>query len=1107
MSKLANMKILIVGMRGLGAEVAKNLILAGPKRVDIYDPHKAHIRDLSANFYISEASARRRRRDFACIKKLSELNPYTKVKILGDPEDSDSDEGESEDESESEEDSEEASEASDASAPSEESEEITESKVEDEESASEDSEENSGGEEESKEKDSKEEDESEENSDQESAFPKDIKFTEKVLRKYDVVVLTEIYFTLPEINSINEICRKKNKGFILAQNLGAYGYTFVDFGEEFTVRDKTGEEHKSFNVVGITRDSKAEVTVHKSKPHNFGDGDYVTFREVEGMTELNELKYPVKIKVKDLYTFELDIDVKKFGKYKGNGIVTSTNVPEKVKFEPLEDSIQNPNLTGPGMLNVIDLANFERPGQLHIGLQGILKFLNDHKRLPKNKRKEVQEVVKNANEINEIYKKTKNNSFSVDKLDEGVVKLMAKFSRNQIAPMTSFFGGIICQEIVKFTGKFTPMSGQWLHFDMFIALPREHGLNRKRLNSRYDDQIAIFGREFQKKLEEQKTFLVGAGALGCELLKAFALMGLGCSEKGLVSVTDNDHIELSNLNRQFLFRNNHIGKAKSGVACRQATKINKDFNSQPYESLVSPDTEDTFDDKFWSKQDYIVNAVDNRKARLYIDSQCVWYKKALFDSGTLGTKANTHLVLPNLTECYGDTKDPEEESIPMCTLRNFPNQIEHCIEWGRNRFGELFTEHISNLRTFLQDRDAYIEKVKKENTEPATLKHLKSLKQLLDLEDFEDCVGYAKQRLYEDYDLQISNLITLFPEKHKDSDGNPFWTGPKRFPKPLEFDEEDELQIDYIVACANLIAHCLDIEQNDDREEILQLANDADIDEEVQAEEVELDDDEEAKKASGGKTKSKVDMDQVNEEIEEIIDELQEKDDKDEDDVSPEEFEKDDDTNFHIDFIHAAANLRARNYKLEECDKFRSKMIAGKIVPAIATTTATIVGAVLIELVKYIQGFKKLSDYRNTYMNLAVNVYVQNEPGEPKKNKDCEEDPVMLIPVKAIPKDWTIWDTIEMKGPKTVKEFIEQIKKKHKVTLNLITHESKQIYSEYGDKEKAKTRLGQTIEEVFSDLYGKKVTSKYLKIGISGSTKDGDEALMPMVKYQVGKDK
>jgi ubiquitin-activating enzyme E1 len=43
--------------------------------------------------------------------------------------------------------------------------------------------------------------------------------------------------------------------------------------------------------------------------------------------------------------------------------------------------------------------------------------------------------------------------------------------------------------------------------------------------------------------------MIGAGALGCELIKAFALMGVGASHEGKVSVTDNDNIEVSNLNR------------------------------------------------------------------------------------------------------------------------------------------------------------------------------------------------------------------------------------------------------------------------------------------------------------------------------------------------------------------------------------------------------------------------------------------------------------------------------------------------------------------------------------------------------------------------------
>jgi ubiquitin-activating enzyme E1 len=191
--------------------------------------------------------------------------------------------------------------------------------------------------------------------------------------------------------------------------------------------------------------------------------------------------------------------------------------------------------------------------------------------------------------------------------------------------------------------------------------------------------------------------MVGAGALGCELIKAYALMGIGCSATGKVNCTDNDNIEVSNLNRQFLFRKQNVGHSKSQTACAIAKSINKDFNVKDYMTIVSKDTEAVFNDEFWEGLDFVVNAVDNLKARLYVDSQCVFYEKPLLESGTLGTKANSQMIVPHKTQCYGDSQDPPEESIPMCTLRNFPNQIEHCIEWSRDKFNEHFVDIPSDL--------------------------------------------------------------------------------------------------------------------------------------------------------------------------------------------------------------------------------------------------------------------------------------------------------------------------------------------------------------------------------------------------------------------------
>jgi ubiquitin-activating enzyme E1 len=202
--------------------------------------------------------------------------------------------------------------------------------------------------------------------------------------------------------------------------------------------------------------------------------------------------------------------------------------------------------------------------------------------------------------------------------------------------------------------------------------------------------------------------MIGAGALGCEYVKAFALMGVGCSSEGKVSVTDNDNIEVSNLNRQFLFRKNNVGDSKSGVACRIAKEINPNLNVLSQKFFVAEETEAIFNDDFWERLDFIVNAVDNVKARLYIDSRCAWYGKPLLESGTLGTKANSQMVIPHVTQCYGDSQDPPEEAIPMCTIRNFPSQIEHCIEWGREKFNTLFVERPNEIVKYIDNSENFI---------------------------------------------------------------------------------------------------------------------------------------------------------------------------------------------------------------------------------------------------------------------------------------------------------------------------------------------------------------------------------------------------------------
>jgi ubiquitin-activating enzyme E1 len=219
------------------------------------------------------------------------------------------------------------------------------------------------------------------------------------------------------------------------------------------------------------------------------------------------------------------------------------------------------------------------------------------------------------------------------------------------------------------------------------VLPEEE---YKSTGSRYDHQVAVFGRAVQARLEGLTAFLVGAGALGCEFLKNLALMGVACGEGGAVTVTDDDVIEKSNLSRQFLFRDWNIGDFKAAVAGAAAARINPSFKARLLQNRVSTETEDVFNDAFWQSLDVVINALDNVNARLYVDSRCVYFQKPLLESGTLGTKCNTQMVIPNLTENYGASRDPPEKTAPMCTLHSFPHNIDHCLTWARSEFEGAF---------------------------------------------------------------------------------------------------------------------------------------------------------------------------------------------------------------------------------------------------------------------------------------------------------------------------------------------------------------------------------------------------------------------------------
>jgi ubiquitin-activating enzyme E1 len=113
-----------------------------------------------------------------------------------------------------------------------------------------------------------------------------------------------------------------------------------------------------------------------------------------------------------------------------------------------------------------------------------------------------------------------------------------------------------------------------------------------------------------------------------------------------IVLADMDQIERSNLNRQLLFREKHVGMAKAVVAAETVKQINPKMRVKAAEYKLCPESEAIFDSTFWNDVDVVTTALDNVDARRYIDSRCVGYCTWMVDSGTLGTKGNTQVCDP-----------------------------------------------------------------------------------------------------------------------------------------------------------------------------------------------------------------------------------------------------------------------------------------------------------------------------------------------------------------------------------------------------------------------------------------------------------------------------
>lgn len=267
--------------------------------------------------------------------------------------------------------------------------------------------------------------------------------------------------------------------------------------------------------------------------------------------------------------------------------------------------------------------------------------------------------------------------------------------------------------------------------------------------TRESNLIKIIGEDGYVKIRQTKCLLVGAGGIGSELLKDLILM-----EFGEIHIVDLDTIDLSNLNRQFLFRQRDIKQPKSTTAVKAVESFS---NSKlvPYQGNIMDTSQFPL---HWFKQfNIIFNALDNLAARRYVNKISQFLSLPLLESGTAGFDGYIQPILPQKTECFDCTKKETPKTFPVCTIRSTPSQPIHCIVWAKNfLFNQLFADDGSEDsdekdREWGTTDETEIKRIKQETNE------LRGLQKIILDQDF-DKIPFILQKLFID---DISKLLLI----------------------------------------------------------------------------------------------------------------------------------------------------------------------------------------------------------------------------------------------------------------------------------------------------------------------------------------------------------
>ncbi|ESL09432.1 ubiquitin-activating enzyme-like protein, partial [Trypanosoma rangeli SC58] len=247
----------------------------------------------------------------------------------------------------------------------------------------------------------------------------------------------------------------------------------------------------------------------------------------------------------------------------------------------------------------------------------------------------------------------------------------------------------------------------------------------------------------------KRILVVGAGGIGCELLKVLVL----CGFRNL-DVIDLDTIDATNLNRQFLFQKEDVGASKADTA-RKAL-LNWFASTSPERRAPSilahhADVKSkTYDDTFFRQFALVLNALDNVSARQHVNRMCMSTCVPLIESGTMGYNGQVQPIVRGLYECYDcHPKAATQQTVAVCTIHARPTTMVHCVHYAKELYERLF----GGEKREEKDEFAFVDAILMQQEESRTQTNSRD-----GVADFFDMAAALAQCLFHD---KIHELLSM----------------------------------------------------------------------------------------------------------------------------------------------------------------------------------------------------------------------------------------------------------------------------------------------------------------------------------------------------------